>query len=135
MIPKAGEIETRLRDHCGDGAVYEVKRIIHDLAVHFKLTKEDLAETDGSHLRFEHKVHSALARHKRLGLLARAEWGSFRYLPENLSKYKPRHHLPRARDVPPSPHQKTSVAEALRQLKRKRHALTLAIRELEQGFK
>jgi restriction endonuclease Mrr len=97
MIPRAGEIETRLREHYGDGAVYETRRVIKELAAHFQLTPHDLAEWDGSHLRFEHKVHSALARHCRLELLGRPERGSFCYVPVKLAKYEPHHHPARGR--------------------------------------
>jgi restriction endonuclease Mrr len=96
MMPKAGQIETHLREHYGDGAVYETRRVIPEMATHFQLTREELAETDGSHLRFEHKVHSALARHRTLKLLERPERGSFKYLPEKLASFQPRHHPPRA---------------------------------------
>jgi hypothetical protein len=96
MIPRAREIETHLRDRYGDGAVYETRRVIPEMAAHFQLTREELAETDGSHLRFEHKVHTALARHCKLKLLVRPERGSFKYLPEKLASFEPRHHPPRA---------------------------------------
>jgi hypothetical protein len=133
MMPKAGEIETRLREHYGDGAAYQTRRVIPELATHFQLTPHDLAEWDGSHPRFEHKVHSALARHSRLKLLVRPERGSFRYVPEKLAEYEPHHHPPRTRKVPRSRHQPITVAEAVRCLRRTRRAITLAIRELEQG--
>jgi hypothetical protein len=135
MMPRAGEIETRLRERYGDGVVYETRQVIPQLAAHFHLSPDELAESDGSHPRFEHKVHSALARHCKLGLLVREGRGSFRYLPEKLAGHEPRHHPPRAGKTPPSPRRQLSGAEArlLRRLKRKRRALTLAIRELEQG--
>jgi restriction endonuclease Mrr len=135
MIPKAGEIETQLREQYGDGTVYEVRRVIDELADHFQLSPQELAESDGSHLRFEHKVHSALARHCKLKLLVRSGRGSFRYVPEKLAEYEPHHHPPRPQQTSQSHHKQLSGAEArlLRRLKRKRRALTLAIRELEQG--
>jgi hypothetical protein len=81
-----------LREHYGDGAVYETRRVIPELAAYFNLTPQDLAESDGSHPRFWHKVHSALSRHRRFELLVRPERGSFRYVPENLAGYEPNHH-------------------------------------------
>ncbi len=133
MMPKAGEIETRLRERFGDGAVYDTRHVIEELARDFQLSAEELAETDGSHPRFEHKVHTALARHCKLKVLVRPARGSFRYVPEKLDNFKPRHHPPRTRAVPKSLDESMTVAEALRRLKRKRRAITLAIRELEQG--
>lgn len=132
MMPSAGEIETRLREKYGDGGVYQVRHVIQELAAHFHLTPQELAETDGSHPRFEHKVHSALARHRTLKLLDRSGWGKFRYMPEKLAEYEPRHH-PRRVHKPGKSHQQETVAGAIRRLKRKRRAITLAIRELEQG--
>jgi hypothetical protein len=110
--------------------VYETRRVIPEMAAHFQLTRADLAETDGSHLRFEHKVHSALARHRTLKLLVRQQRGSFKYLPEKLASFQPGHHPPRAPETADS---RDPVAEAIRRLKRKRRAITIAIRELEQG--
>jgi hypothetical protein len=132
MIPRAADIETRLREHYGDGVVYHTRQVTQELAAHFKLTPRELAESDGSHPRFAHKVHSALGRHRSLGLLVRQKRGSFRYVPEKLAEYEPHHHPPRAHK-PRKALQHETVAEAIRRLKRKRRAITLAIRELEKG--
>ena len=113
MIPRAADIETQLREHYGDGAVYYTRQVTRDLAAHFKLTPQELAESDGSHPRFAHKVHSALARHHSLGLLVRLKRGSFRYRPEKLAEYEPHHHPPRVHKTGNS-HQQETVAEAIR---------------------
>jgi restriction endonuclease Mrr len=131
MIPRTADIETQLREQYGDGAIHQIKQVIEELAVHFKLTPDELAESDGSHRRFPHKVHTATAHHSGLGLLVRLKRGYFRYDPEKLAEYKPRHHPPRVHK-PGNPHHLEAVAKAIRSLKRKRHALTLAIRELEE---
>ncbi|MBY0513562.1 MAG: winged helix-turn-helix domain-containing protein [Gemmataceae bacterium] len=147
MIPEAGRIETRLREHYGDGEWYETGQVVTQLATYFKLTPEELAERDGFHFRFQHKVHSALANHKKLGLLERGERGSFRYRPNKLAAYVPRHHTPRLAREQPSPQNTASetgkglprgdktVEAAIRRLKLQRRAITLAIRELERGMK
>lgn len=92
MIPHASQIEDQLRQRYGDGTEFQTQAVIRELAAHFRLTPEDLEERDGSHPRFEHKVHSALARHRKLELLERPRWGWFRYMPEKLAEYTPRRH-------------------------------------------
>ncbi len=74
MIPRAADIETRLLELFGDGAVYHTRQVTQELADHFKLTPHELAESDGSHPRFAHKVHSALAKHRSRGLLVRLKY-------------------------------------------------------------
>ena len=99
MMPSAGEIETQLRESYGDGAPHETRSVVEELAAHFHLTPQELTETDGSHPRFEHKVHTALTRHGKLALLVRPKRGWFRYIPQKLARYKPNH---RPRRTPPT---------------------------------
>ena len=91
MIPNAAEIESRLLEHFADGRVYETAEAIKTLADQFKLTAAELEESDGSHPRFLHKVHSALSRHFRLKLLERPTRARFRYFPDKVAIYEPRY--------------------------------------------
>jgi restriction endonuclease Mrr len=124
MIPRAAEIETRLLEHCGNGLVHYTRQVIQKLADHFKLTPHDLAESDGLHLRFAHKVHSALARHRRLGLLVRLKRGSFRYMREKVANYE-HHHSPRVPKVGKSHHHETTALENFQFRDRTTRALKL----------
>src|SRR6478609_4766263 len=95
MIPNAGEIAKAMVEHFGDGAVHEPLAVIDELAGHFRLSPKELEETDGSHPRFYHKVHSVLAQHLKKGLLIRPARGKFQYLPDKLAKHEPRRHGPK----------------------------------------
>jgi hypothetical protein len=91
MIPNAAQIESLLLERFADGAEHETTDTIKELARNFQLTPSELKETDGSHPRFLHKVHSALSRHFRLKLLQRPARGRFRYFPDKVSRYEPRY--------------------------------------------
>jgi hypothetical protein len=102
MIPSAGEIAKAMIERFGDGAVHEPQSVIDELAGHFRLSPEDLEETDGSHPRFYHKIHSVLAQHLKKGLLIRPARGQFRYMPNELAKHQPRRHGPKKQPKPAS---------------------------------